>query len=105
MPFTTALLQPGLNSHYWDYYKNPRIPSEFTDPATGNPLYQQRVGTNVCNALDLSPFASTVYNLQRGKTNPFETKFESAPHNAVHKGTSKNLWPPSFLWSPSFLQG
>jgi tyrosinase len=47
-------------------------------------LYQQRVGTSVYNALDLSPFASTVYNFQRGKTNAFETKFESAPHNPVH---------------------
>ena len=74
----------SLTLPYWDYYKNPRIPSDFTDPATGNPFYQQRVGTNVYNALDLSPFASTVYNFQRGKTNAFETKFESAPHNPVH---------------------
>jgi tyrosinase len=75
---------PSLTLPYWNYYKNPRIPSEFTDPATGNPLYQQRVGTSVYNALDLSPFASTVYNFQRGTTNAFETKFESAPHNPVH---------------------
>jgi tyrosinase len=75
---------PSLTLPYWDYYKTPRIPSEFTDPATGNPLYQQRTGTNVYSALDLSPFGSTVYNFQRGKTNAFETKFESAPHNPVH---------------------
>ena len=63
-----------LTLPYWDYYTNPNIRSEFTDRATGNPLYQQRTGTNVYNALDLSPFASTVYNFQRGTTNAFETK-------------------------------
>jgi tyrosinase len=47
-------------------------------------LYVQRSGTNVYNALDLSPFASTVWNFQRGTTNAFETKIESAPHNPVH---------------------
>lgn len=74
----------SLTLPYWDYYTNPRIPSEFTDPASGNPLYVPRNGTNVYNALDLSPFASTVLNFQRGTTNAFETKIETAPHNPVH---------------------
>ncbi|MBK4738139.1 tyrosinase family protein [Noviherbaspirillum pedocola] len=75
---------PNLALPYWDYYTNPNIPSEFTDPASGNPLYVARSGTNVYNALDLSPFASTVWNFQRGTTNAFEPKLESAPHNPVH---------------------
>lgn len=75
----SALMVP-----YWDYYSYATIPSEFTDPATGNPFYVQRTSTNVYKALDLSPFASTVYNFQRGTTNAFEPKIESAPHNPVH---------------------
>ena len=88
---------PKLTLPYWDYYTNPNIPSEFTDPATNNPLYQQRTGTNVYNALDLSPFAPTVYNFQRGTTNAYETKFESAPHNPVHNligGEMANMTSP-----------
>ncbi|MBC7501569.1 MAG: tyrosinase family protein [Herminiimonas sp.] len=80
-----------LTLPYWDYYRYPRIPSEFTDRATGNPLYVSRVGTNVYNALDLAPFASTVYNFQTGKSNAFEPKFESAPHNPVHNIIGGNM--------------
>lgn len=69
---------------YWDYYRNPIIPAEFTDPATDNPLYVERVNTNVYNALSLTPFGPTVWNFQRGRTNAFETLIESAPHNPVH---------------------
>lgn len=69
---------------YWDYYANPHIPSEFLDSASGNPLYCPRVNTNVYNALDLSPFSSSVVNFQRGTANSFEEKFELAPHNPVH---------------------
>ncbi|SAL62046.1 tyrosinase family protein [Caballeronia humi] len=69
---------------YWDWYTNPNIPSEFTDTATGNPLYVPRLNTNVYAALDLSPFASTTVNFQRGTPNSFEEKFELAPHNPVH---------------------
>jgi tyrosinase len=73
-----------LTLPYWDYYTNPRIPSEFTNQATNNPLYQQRTGTSVYNALSLAPFGSTVYNFQRGKTNAYEPIFESKPHDPVH---------------------
>jgi tyrosinase len=69
---------------YWDYYTYPIIPSEFTDTATGNPLYVSRVNTNVYQALDLSPFASGVRNFQRGLSNAFEPALENAPHNPVH---------------------
>ncbi|OWW18576.1 tyrosinase family protein [Noviherbaspirillum denitrificans] len=70
---------------YWDYYTYPTIPSEFTDPATGNPLYiSGRVNTNVYSALSLSPFASTVWNFERGRPNAFEPLIESKPHNPVH---------------------
>jgi tyrosinase len=69
---------------YWDYYTNPNIPPEFTNPASYNPLYQSRVNTNVANALTLAPFDSSVVNMQRGLANAFEPSFESAPHNPVH---------------------
>jgi tyrosinase len=69
---------------YWDYYTYPIIPSEFTDTATGNPLYVSRVNTNVYQALDLSPFGSSVKNFQRGLSNAFEPALENAPHNPVH---------------------
>jgi tyrosinase len=73
-----------LNLPYWDYYTNPNIPSEFTDRATGNPLYQARMNTNVYNALDLAPFNSGLFNFQRGTLNAFEPRLEGKPHNPVH---------------------
>jgi tyrosinase len=69
---------------YWDYYKYPTIPAEFTDSTTGNPLYVQRTGTNVYSALTLAPFASSVVNFQRGTYNAFEPSIEGKPHNPVH---------------------
>ena len=69
---------------YWDYYSNPELPSEFTNPSPLNPLYVPRVNTNVIDALTLAPFGSTVTNMQRGLTNAFETSVESMPHNPVH---------------------
>lgn len=74
----------NLTVPYWDYYRNPRIPAEFLDPARSNPLYVSRVGTSVYNALTLSPFSSNVYNFQHGTANAFEDLIESAPHNPVH---------------------
>ena len=87
----------SLTLPYWDYYKYPRIPAEFTNAATGNALYMQRAGTNVYNSLSLSPFASSVVNFQRGTTNAFETSIESAPHNPVHNligGEMANMTSP-----------
>lgn len=75
---------PTLTVPYWDYYTDPTIPPEFTDPATNNPLYVPRVNTNVYNALSLAPFAPGVFNFQRGTTNAFETLMETAPHNPIH---------------------
>lgn len=69
---------------YWDYYTNPSLPPEFTNPASYNPLYVPRLNTDVRAALTLAPFANTVTNMQRGLTNAFETSLESMPHNAVH---------------------
>jgi tyrosinase len=80
----TISQDPNLTLPYWDYYKYPRIPAEFTDTATNNPLYVQRASTNVYNALTLAPFASSVVNFQRGTSNAFEPSIESAPHNPVH---------------------
>lgn len=68
---------------YWDYYRNPQLPAEFTNP-NANPLYVERVNTNVQQALTLAPFASTVTNFQRGASNAFEPIFENAPHNPIH---------------------
>jgi tyrosinase len=76
--------RPGLVLPYWDYYTYPVIPSDFSDAATGNPLYVSRVNTNVYQALDLSPFGSGVNNFQRGLSNAFEPMLENAPHNPVH---------------------
>jgi tyrosinase len=69
---------------YWDYYTNPSLPVEFTNPASYNPLYAPRVNTNVSAALTLAPFANTVTNMQRGLANAFEPSLESMPHNPVH---------------------
>jgi tyrosinase len=82
---------------YWDYYKYPKIPAEFIDPAPTNPLYVPRIGTNVYQALTLSPFASDVINFQRGTINAFETQLETAPHNPVHDligGEMANMTSP-----------
>jgi tyrosinase len=75
---------PTLALPYWDYYSYPTLPAEFTDPAPSNPLYLERAGTNVYNALTLWPFAPEVYNFQRGTTDAFEFRMENAPHNPVH---------------------
>ncbi|MEN8506088.1 tyrosinase family protein [Paraburkholderia sp. SIMBA_050] len=75
----------ALTLPYWDYYKYPDMPSEFTDPASGNPLYiSGRVNTDVYAALTLAPYASSIINMQRGTSNSYEASFESAPHNPVH---------------------
>ena len=69
---------------YWDYYATPEMPGEFTNPSPFNPLYLARQNSNVIDALSLAPFASTVTNMQRGLTNPFEVLMEAQPHNPVH---------------------
>lgn len=69
---------------YWDYYSNPEMPADFTNPSPLNPLYVQRVNTNVIEALTLTPFGSTMTNMQRGLANAFETSVENMPHNPVH---------------------
>jgi tyrosinase len=82
---------------YWDYYKNPNIPAEFTDPSASNPLYMPRAGTNVYSALSLAPLASSVWNFQRGTANAFEPQIEDAPHNPVHNligGEMANMTSP-----------
>jgi tyrosinase len=78
------LNDPTFALPYWDYYSYPTMPAEFTDTATGNPFYVQRSGTNVYNALSLSPFAANVVNFQRGTANSFEPLIEDRPHAAVH---------------------
>lgn len=69
---------------YWDYYTNPTLPAEFTNPNGGNPLYVQRVNTNVRQALTMAPFSSALINFPRGAANAFEPSFEDMPHNPVH---------------------
>jgi tyrosinase len=73
----------NLNLPYWDYYAYGTMPAEFTNPASNNPLYVERLGANVHQALDLAPFASTVFNFQHGTSNAFEPKIEDI-HNPVH---------------------
>jgi len=74
---------PNLTLPYWDYYSYATLPVEFTDPAPGNPLYVPRQSSNVYAALSMAPFASTVRNFQRGKSNAFEPSIEDV-HNPVH---------------------
>lgn len=69
---------------YWNYYANPNLPAEFTNPNSGNPLYVERVNTNIASALTMNPFASTLTNFQRGMQNAFETSIEDVPHNPIH---------------------
>lgn len=98
-----AAADPTLNVPYWDYYSYATLPTEFTDPTPGNPLYTRRYTGTIYNALDLSPFAPTVYNFQRGKTNAFEPKIENMPHNPVHNliggimGTMQSPLDPLFF--------
>jgi tyrosinase len=76
---------PNLVLPYWDYYQNPNLPPEFTDPASGNPLYVPgRVNTNVHAGLSLAPFAPDVWNFERGRPNAFEPILEDRPHDSVH---------------------
>ncbi|MBC7502467.1 MAG: tyrosinase family protein [Herminiimonas sp.] len=75
---------PGLMLPYWDYYKNPRIPGEFTDAAPSNPLYVERINNDVTEALTAAPFAADVLNFPRGTINAFESSVERKPHDPVH---------------------
>jgi tyrosinase len=75
---------PQLVLPYWDYYKNPTLPAEFTNPGADNPLYESRVNNNVREALSMAPFDSSLINFPTNSANAFEPSFESAPHNLVH---------------------
>jgi tyrosinase len=81
---------PALMLPYWDYYKDPTIPREFTDSSAFNPLYVSRVNTRVPQALTLAPFSGSLTHFQR-ETNDsfvnalaFEPSLENQPHNPVH---------------------
>lgn len=74
----------ALNLPYWDYYKNPRLPAEFTNASSSNPLYVSRVNTSVSQALTMAPFSSTLINFPRGTSNAYEPSIEGKPHNPVH---------------------
>ena len=75
---------PGLVLPYWDYYTGATLPAEFTDPRAGNPLYVDRVNTDVTPALTMAPFSPFLLNFQRGLNQAVEPSFEGAPHNPVH---------------------
>ena len=74
----------GLVLPYWDYYSNPNLPAEFTDPSSSNPLYVERMNTNVKPALSMAPFSSGLINFQTGKASAFEPSVEYMPHNTLH---------------------
>ena len=74
----------GLMLPYWDFYAAPTLPSEFTDPASGNPLYTRRVNLDMRGALSLMPFDARFYNFGRGTAYAFEALMESAPHDTCH---------------------
>jgi tyrosinase len=75
---------PGLVLPYWDYYTDANLPAEFSNPAAGNPLYVDRVNTNVKPALSMNPFSASLVNFQRGTAQAFEPSLETAPHNTLH---------------------
>lgn len=83
---------------YWDYYRNPRIPAEFTNASSSNPLYVPgRLSTDVFNALSLGPFSSQFTTFQRGTANSFEVQIEPRPHGRVHNligGSMASLLSP-----------
>ena len=74
----------GLVLPYWDYYSYATLPAEFTNPVSSNPLYVDRVNTNVKPALSMAPFSSDLINFQTGKTRAFEPSVEGMPHNTLH---------------------
>jgi len=74
----------GLVLPYWDYYANANMPSEFTDPGSGNPLYANRANTNVKPALSMNAFSGSLVNFQTGTSKAFEPSVETAPHNTFH---------------------
>jgi tyrosinase len=69
---------------WWNFYAAPMLPWEFTDAASGNPLYSPRANANIRDGLSLAPFDASVFNFQRGSNNAFESLFEYAPHDACH---------------------
>ena len=69
---------------YWDCFRDPELPLEFTLPANWNALYAPRAGDNVCAALSLAAFAPPIINMQRGLPDAFEVIVESVPHNTAH---------------------
>lgn len=87
---------------YWDYYKNPAIPAEFTAPGTSNPLYSERLTSNVRNALTLTPFLPTLTNFQRGQTFAYEPQLEYKPHGPIHNLLGKVMATPQAPADPIF---
>jgi tyrosinase len=81
---------PNLTLPYWDYYRDPALPREFTDPSPANPLYVNRINTRVPQALTLAPFSGSLTHFQRESGDSFvnaiafEPSLENQPHNPVH---------------------
>lgn len=75
---------PNFSLPYWNYFTDPNIPSEFTNPSPGNPLYVKRTNTNVSNALGYDFTDPYWKQLPRNWPTPMEPKVESVPHNQVH---------------------
>ncbi|MDB5795398.1 MAG: hypothetical protein JWR25_1777 [Noviherbaspirillum sp.] len=73
---------PELQLPYWDYYKYSTLPAEFTDPSVFNPLYVERMTTDVRDALTLEPFR--LHRFERGASPSFEASFEPRPHGEIH---------------------
>lgn len=69
---------------YWDYYKYPALPAEFTNHANGNPLYVPRACNNVVRALSLGAFGESIRSFEFGLSFSFEAFIELMPHNRIH---------------------
>ena len=69
---------------YWNYDSNPVLPPEFTNPSPRNPLYVDRLNTNVSQALTLAPFAPTPADSQRNGISAFAASVERRLHDSIH---------------------
>jgi tyrosinase len=93
---------PALYIPYWDYYAFARMPWEFTNSPSTNPLYRDRTNTDV-TAASLAPFSDSIISFPRyWSSNPFETSVESAPHNTFHSIVGGVMWTMNAPLDPIF---
>lgn len=79
---------PNFTLPYWDYYRNPKIPTIFAEPlledGSPNPLYWPDRTGKVITGLSYAPFAPSVTTFPFGPGDTFEDLVERNPHGHVH---------------------